>query len=201
MDATSDVALLCKERRRRSPRYPDPCRIGLVGVVDPEAESESHIALFVSTYVGPGGSTPATGRVTSVTVRLPVQGAGNLNGMTSGGAPAMEGLTSSRPQVHPVRDLALTIVPRTNATTGMLVDEEGNDRYRGVMVPTYDLDLRRQRAGGQPGVGSEGGTGVFVDGGGADTYEGMPGRGYDTTVQPGEESTGTGLFVDGPRVP
>jgi hypothetical protein len=54
------------------------------------------------------------------------------------------------------------------------------------------------RPAGSQGFGSEGGVGIFVDGGGTDVYEGMPGRANDTTVSPGAESTGTGLFVDRP---
>jgi hypothetical protein len=142
------------------------------------------------------GGVPDDNRVPCDNVPRFVQGAGNLNGMTSNAAPLIESLASTRPQIEPVSDLALAVVPRTNGTTGMLVDEGGNDSYRGVMVPTYDSTFGGDVPAGSQGFGSEGGIGMFMDGGGIDVYEGMPGRANDTTVSPGEESTGTGLFVD-----
>jgi hypothetical protein len=160
--------------------------------LDPEAPNQT-----------PGaGGVPDDDRVPCDNVPRFVQGAGNMNFATVLGVPTIENLTSSRPVVHPVRDLALGAAPKTNAATGMLIDEGGNDSYRGVMSPTYDATWGGDVPAGSQGFGSEGGIGVFVDGAGTDVYDGMPGRANDTTVSPGEASTGTGLFVDhAPRVP
>jgi hypothetical protein len=44
------------------------------------------------------------------------------------------------------------------------------------------------------GYGNRGGLGVLIDVGGRDTYEGIPGRANDRTIEASSDSTG--LFID-----
>jgi hypothetical protein len=95
-------------------------------------------------------------------------------------------------------------------TVGALLDDAGRDTYHGAFVtefvaPGQVLSVRA----GSLGFGSNGATGVFLDrGAGDDTYTvdnepviaGVPARGDNTTVAPGNDATGagagTGLFTD-----
>jgi hypothetical protein len=95
-------------------------------------------------------------------------------------------------------------------TTGILVDDAGTDRYHGAFVVEFTgpFQVPSTRAGSL-GFGNNQGLGVFLDRGAtADTYvvdgepaiSGVPRRGDNVTVQPGNESTGSGagqgLFID-----
>jgi hypothetical protein len=92
---------------------------------------------------------------------------------------------------------------------GILIDDAGNDSYRGAFTDVYITNppvREMSLAGGTMGFGSNGGLGVFLDRGGSDRYQvehpfpGMAVRADGTAVQPGGPSTGatgTGLFAGG----
>jgi hypothetical protein len=95
-------------------------------------------------------------------------------------------------------------------TLGLLLDESGDDSYRGGFSANFSAPaplVTTGRAGSQ-GFGNNGGAGVLADHGGDDTYNiteqigevGEPQRDDNTTILPGEESTGPlGLFHDTER--
>lgn len=81
---------------------------------------------------------------------------------------------------------------------GVLLDDQGNDFYRGDMVPTFisSITLAGNMPAASQGFGAGGAAGLFLDRAGTDTYVGVPDRGNGVTVPPGGPSTGEGLFVD-----
>lgn len=92
-------------------------------------------------------------------------------------------------------------------TIGALVDEGGDDNYRGGFSSNFSAPaplVTTGRAGSQ-GFGNNGGAGTLIDRAGTDAYEivdqvgeqGDPPREDGATILPGEDSTGpSGLFVD-----
>jgi hypothetical protein len=154
--------------------------VGGFGLLHDESGNDVYDWYMPSPLVpGAPNETPGAGgiaddnRVPCDNVSRFLQGAGNLNVGTAVG-----------------RD------PTMNAPLGVLLDERRDDSYRGVMVPTYKATFGGGVPAGSQGFGSENGIGLFIDRGGFDRYAGVPDRANDTTVGAGEESTGSGRFVD-----
>ena len=94
-------------------------------------------------------------------------------------------------------------------TVGLLVDDSGDDAYRGAFVNEFvgPFQTPSTRAGSL-GFGNNQALGVFLDRAGVDTYQaegepvvsGVPRRANATVVPPGNDATGSGfgsgVFVD-----
>jgi hypothetical protein len=79
---------------------------------------------------------------------------------------------------------------------GVLIDDQGDDYYRGALVPTFISSIGGGYPAGSLGFGAMEAMGVFRDRGGKDTYVGVPERDNGVTLDPGQPSTGTGSFTD-----
>ena len=88
-------------------------------------------------------------------------------------------------------------------TTGVLIDDAGADSYHGAFAGEFIGPIQNPSTrAGSLGFGNNQGLGVFLDRAGTDdtyvvdgepTVVGVPARGDNVTVQPGNDSTGSGL--------
>lgn len=90
------------------------------------------------------------------------------------------------------------MAPDVRATLGVFRDDGGDDFHHGAFAPSYSPGFGAPRPGGSQGWGDGNGRGLFYDGGGIDTYDGVPERADGVRLSPGRPSTGSGgTFVDG----
>ncbi|MGR9107842.1 MAG: hypothetical protein ACU843_13010 [Gammaproteobacteria bacterium] len=79
---------------------------------------------------------------------------------------------------------------------GLLLDDGGDDRYRGAEGVEFIAPFNASGVGGSQGFGLNGGFGALLDLAGDDHYEGVSDRGNGIQVLPNSPSTNTGIFVD-----